>query len=106
MDTDEDQLAWGAYMYVWVALDISKPLLHEKKFDVGTNHSYYIRFSYERLPIFHYSCGCLGHNFMECSWWKNLKNMVDSQCLLYGQWLRAETNKSLEPFTDGPIHTR
>lgn len=67
VDIDLDQSAWGAYMQIRVTLNVSKPILRGKKFNVGTDHSCWIRFSYERLPSFYFCCGCLGHNFKECS---------------------------------------
>lgn len=85
-------------MRVRVAIDVSKLLLHGKKFNVGTNHSCWIRFFYERLSNFCYYCGCLGHNFKKCSRWEYWKNTDDPQCLPYGQWLRVESHRSSEPF--------
>lgn len=78
-------------MRVRVALDVSKPLLHGKRFNVGTDHPYWIRFSYERFLSFCFCYGCLGYNFKECSQWEQWKNIANLKNLSYEPWLRAKT---------------
>ncbi|XP_042964596.1 uncharacterized protein At4g02000-like [Carya illinoinensis] len=71
VDLDYDDLAWGEYMRVRLALDITKPLLQRKKISLGDHRDYWVRFTYERLPDFCYQCGSLGHSHRECDIWKS-----------------------------------
>ncbi|XP_042972923.1 uncharacterized protein At4g02000-like [Carya illinoinensis] len=54
VDVDYDDLAWGEYMRVRLALDITKPLLRRKRISLGDHREYWVRFTYERLPDFCY----------------------------------------------------
>ncbi|XP_040990918.1 uncharacterized protein At4g02000-like [Juglans microcarpa x Juglans regia] len=70
VDVDFDDLAWAEYMRVWIALDITKPLLRRKKVTSDSHREYWARFTYERLPNFCYQCGRMGHSHRECEEWK------------------------------------
>lgn len=43
---------------------------------------------YEKLPNFCYVCGCVGHQFRECTQFKN----QSKDEMAYGPWLKAPTN--------------
>ncbi|XP_042942846.1 uncharacterized protein LOC122277028 [Carya illinoinensis] len=89
VDVDYDDLAWGEYMRVRLALDITKPLLRRKRISLGDHREYWVRFTYERLPDFCYQCGRLGHSHKECDSWKIRSTDPKEESLPYGQWLRA-----------------
>lgn len=78
----------GRHVKLLVAMDLTKPLVR------GTTLKYnqtecWIDFKYERLPIFCFYCGILGHNEKGCS---IRRKDVDQDCvntMQYGYWLRA-----------------
>lgn len=63
---------FGGFMHIRVRLDVRNPLVRCKKLDLGSKGcSYarfrsYARFQYERLPIFCFLCGQLGHSKRFC----------------------------------------
>lgn len=61
VDLDYGEVEWGEFMSIRVAMDITKPLLHHKKLNLGGHELVWVSFSYERLPDFCYCCGILGH---------------------------------------------
>lgn len=48
-------------MRIQVMLDIQNPLMRKKKLILGKRGCMYALFRYERLPIFCFLCGRLGH---------------------------------------------
>lgn len=44
-----------------VELDIRKPLVRGVPYKIGKQEPFIARFKYERLQLFCYRCGCLGH---------------------------------------------
>lgn len=48
-------------MCVTVTLDISKPLARKKKLTIDKLDSFWVRFTYEKLPDFCFKCGIVGH---------------------------------------------
>ena len=51
----------------------------------------WVYFQYERLPIFCYRCGILGHNEQECPQRKTRLLSTENEDFLYGHGLRAVT---------------
>ncbi|MBA0820134.1 hypothetical protein Gohar_022256 [Gossypium harknessii] len=49
------------YMRIQVCLDVSAPLKRKKKIQVGKAMTAYARFKYEKLSLFCFICGKLGH---------------------------------------------
>lgn len=66
-DASNKGAAWKTYMRIRVELDVSQPLKRGKKIRVGNGVSTLVSFKYERLSIFCFICGKLGHteNFCE-----------------------------------------
>lgn len=52
VDIDEDQMAWGEFMRIRMALDISKPLLWEKKFNVNSSQPCWVWITYKKYLTF------------------------------------------------------
>ena len=82
----QDELHY--FMRVRVALPISKPI-RRGSFIVGSDEEkHWVKFRYERLPLFCHYCGMLGHDVKNCAeHFAVTKNggMVDYQ---YGEFLK------------------
>lgn len=70
-------------------LDTIKPLLRQKKMNIGLAAPVWLRFSYERLPNFCFCCKIIGHTHKECSIWIKGKECYEQEGLPYGKRLRA-----------------
>ena len=61
VDVSQNGLAWGPFLRIRVNIDITKPLMRAKMMRIEGLDVGWIYFQYERLPIFCYRCGILGH---------------------------------------------
>ncbi|MFQ6641486.1 hypothetical protein Gotur_015953 [Gossypium turneri] len=59
------QLGNRNFMRIRVQIDIRRPLKRRKKISFGGKYSY-VNFKYERLSLFCFYCGRLGHNDSFC----------------------------------------
>ncbi|XP_058726827.1 uncharacterized protein LOC131598223 [Vicia villosa] len=82
----------GRFMRLKVNMDLKEPLKH------GTIVSFKdkkirVHFKYERLPIFCFICGRMGHQIKDCEAVEELNDEgfedIEEQDLAFGQWLRA-----------------
>ena len=90
VDSDESQMAWGRWLKVRVAINVSKPLKRGKVLSVPGNGKALAMFRYERLPDFCYICGILDHQEQDCDKAVQLKKEGKKANREYGTWLRAE----------------
>ncbi|KAK9265652.1 hypothetical protein L1049_027327 [Liquidambar formosana] len=58
-------MCWGQYLRIRVRLNVSKPLKRGSMLKLG-GKMMWVSFKYERLPIFCYYCGILGHADKNC----------------------------------------
>ncbi|KAL0302935.1 UNVERIFIED_CONTAM: hypothetical protein Sradi_6161600 [Sesamum radiatum] len=83
----------GSKLCIWVRVDIRRPLkwcliIRSPKGDKLT-----VSFTYERLPMFCYACGVLGHIAWDCE--KYLEGEWGKETdLQYGPWLREVSGVS------------
>ncbi|CAN0876123.1 hypothetical protein LINGRAHAP2_LOCUS11122 [Linum grandiflorum] len=70
-------------MRIRVSFKAMKPLRRGVLLEVENENVWY-KVAYERLPIFCYNCGIVGHIQKECD-----KELVPEEELQYGGWLRA-----------------
>ncbi|XP_042950312.1 uncharacterized protein LOC122282425 [Carya illinoinensis] len=98
VDLLDGECEWGEFMRVRICIDVSKPLLRGKQVSLGGLGTYWVRFSYERLPEFCYLCGRIGHVQRDCE--QAVERDVLNGSLPYGQWLRdlGQTSSSSVPF--------
>ena len=61
IDAPKNGLARGPFLCIRVDIDITKPLMRGKMVHIEDMEERLIYFKYERLPIFCYRCGILGH---------------------------------------------
>ncbi|XWS39417.1 hypothetical protein CRYUN_Cryun18bG0052800 [Craigia yunnanensis] len=66
INADEEQMAWGRYLRVRVAINISKPLKRGSTIAVEGKGNTLAIFKYEKLPDFCYVCGCLDYQELKC----------------------------------------
>lgn len=67
------------FMRIKVKIDALQPLKRLKKLQVG-NQNYYARFQYEKLSVFYFICGKLGHGESYCS----IRVHTDSVSIVFG----------------------
>ncbi|KAF5464529.1 hypothetical protein F2P56_014601 [Juglans regia] len=97
VDVEAGDMKWGQFLRVRVLLPVDKPLLRGSKFTIGGREPVWVSFSYERLPIFCYRCGCLGHSERECVNSIRGPELVSVKDFPYGMWLRAGTRAGVQP---------
>ena len=78
------------FMRIRVDLQLEKPLRRGGKIASMEGEKFWVNFKYERLPIFCFQCGRLGHDEKRC---KELSNQQNPR--QYGEWLRAQGNSKM-----------
>ncbi|KAF4404334.1 hypothetical protein G4B88_014790 [Cannabis sativa] len=77
------------FMRFRVSLDLAKPLLAGVGLDDEDGKKVWSYFKYERLPLFCFKCGCIGHLESSCSAGKRMMSLDDGRSVpLFGPWLR------------------
>ncbi|KAM0862826.1 hypothetical protein ACQ4PT_045005 [Festuca glaucescens] len=67
VEVDEDGRAWGSYLRVRVTIDPSEPIMrYVSVFSKKKNKTVEYEVMYEKLPIFCFSCGMIGHSCIVC----------------------------------------
>ena len=61
VDAPKSGLAWGPFLRIRVDVHITKPLMRGKMIQIEGMEKGWVYFKYERLPIYYYQCGILGH---------------------------------------------
>ena len=85
------------FMGVYVALPISKPLRNGGFIADLDGVRIWVKFKYERLPVFCHFCGLLGHDLRHCaSHYAVEKNGGDVE-YQYGDWLKASSGQKRLP---------
>ena len=92
--SDENNLmgVWRNYMRIRVSLDVRKPLKRRMKLKKTRSEWIWIDFKYERLHVFCFICGLLGHTEKQCP------SLYDCHASTitkpYGQWMKAPTRRN------------
>ena len=89
VDAPKSGLAWGPFLRIRVDVDITKPLMRGKMIQIEGMEKGWVQFKYERLPIYCYRCGILGHQERECQKTKKGCFTVNEDDLQFGPWLRV-----------------
>ncbi|KAI8007871.1 Uncharacterized protein LOK49_LG07G01649 [Camellia lanceoleosa] len=103
MDFEDGGITWGRTMWLRVAIDVRKPLRRGMKLSLSSADPLWVDFKYERLPIFCYFCGRLGHSDRECDAKLSSADGTLVDVLQYGAWLRMDTFKAKGPRRNGSI---
>ena len=68
VDVDEHGRAWGSYLRVRVVINAAEPIMHSVSvYSKKMNTIMHYDVMYERLPLFCFSCGLLGHSSVVCT---------------------------------------
>lgn len=103
-DESNKGAAWKPYMRIRVELNVDNPLMRWKKIRMSNGNTAQVDFKYERLQIFCFICGKLGHSERFCEipytnsqdeiprGWGVFLKAADrrSQALTGNRWLRQE----------------
>ena len=85
VDTRSWKLEQSKFMRIKVNLPLEKPLRRCGKVASLEGESFCIQFWYERLPVFCFRCGVIGHDERHYK-----KNGQPNQTLQNGEWLKAQ----------------
>ncbi|MBA0751802.1 hypothetical protein Gogos_000703 [Gossypium gossypioides] len=111
LEFDSKQLNRGlmSYLRVRVETDVKKPLKRKNKIMLPLSKLTYTNFRYEKLTLFSFLCGCLGHNdkfclvrlnlkieIMEFGWSISLKVVTRKAITASSVWLWEEGDDVLE----------
>ncbi|KAF3949714.1 hypothetical protein CMV_024449 [Castanea mollissima] len=94
VDAPKSGLAWGPFLCIRVDIDITKPLMRGKMLQVEGMEEGWVHFKYERLPIYCYRCGILGHQEREHNKAKRGCITIEEDNFQFGPWLRIVGTKS------------
>ncbi|KAH9680788.1 CCHC-type domain-containing protein [Citrus sinensis] len=95
VDSDENNFmgVWRTYMRIRVAIDVRKPLKHKMKLKKEGGEWFWIDFKYERLNIFCFICGLLGHTEKQCP---KLYDYPSGEIVkAYGHWMKVPLRKNM-----------
>ncbi|KAL2905726.1 hypothetical protein RDABS01_004436, partial [Bienertia sinuspersici] len=90
LEVEVDKLGWEKSRRVWVLLHISKPLRRSQTIRNKQGAICIVHYKYERLPIFCFLCGTLGHTDKDCSGVEEDEGDMEKR---WGLWLRASPRK-------------
>ncbi|KAF8369466.1 hypothetical protein HHK36_032518 [Tetracentron sinense] len=87
----------GKFLRIRVRINLNRPLV---QFVIAKRKNVEPRFlevKYERLPIFCFKCGKIGHNNRQCSTLTDSGGEKEATLLPFGVWLKAENGELLNP---------
>lgn len=85
-----EPVGWTYYMRVWILIDLTKSVRRGIRIYVGHDKTKWVSIQYERMPLFCFLCGFVGHHYHDCELYDKEKN-YDESSLPYGTWLKAES---------------
>lgn len=84
--------AWRMYVRIRVTMDVDKPIKRRLKVKREGDEWSWVNFKYERLSMFYFVCGLLGHSERDCNM---VYDNLDKEIMrAYGVYLRAPTRNS------------
>ncbi|PPS02400.1 hypothetical protein GOBAR_AA18253 [Gossypium barbadense] len=96
-DTSLVTRGFGQYMRIRVSIDVRLPLKRKKRISAVQSSSSYEVFQYERLPLFCFLCGRLGHgeSFCQFGWDVSLRAAPRKGGQAVSKWLREENETDM-----------
>ncbi|KAH9697145.1 CCHC-type domain-containing protein [Citrus sinensis] len=94
LESDAHKLmgVWRNYMRIRVSIDVRKPLKRRMKMKKAGGDWIWVDFKYERLNIFCFICGLLGHTEKQCPKLYDCPPGEIVKC--YGHWLKAPNRRN------------
>lgn len=92
--SDENNLmgVWRNYMRIKVSIDVRKPFKRRMRLKKAGGEWLWIDFKYERLQVFCFICGLLGHTEKQCP---SLYDCPEGAIIKpYGHWMKAPTRRN------------
>ena len=93
VDAAKSGLAWGTFLRIRVDVDITKPLIRSKMIHIEGMEKGWVYFKYERLLIYCYRCGILGHQERVCHKAKKVCISSEEDDYQFGSWLHVVGTK-------------
>ena len=97
-----DSRSWSSdqakFMRIRVDIPLDKPLRRCGVIASPKGEIYRVYFRYERLPVFCFSCGIMGHDERHCQSMGNPTNEPQQ----YGEWLSAQGGNKMGSLKIGP----
>ncbi|KAH9708700.1 reverse transcriptase domain-containing protein [Citrus sinensis] len=95
VESDENNLKgiWRNYMRIRVAIDVRQPLKRRMRLKKADGDWMWVDFKYERLNVFCFICGLLGHTEKNCpSLYECTTATIPKP---FGHWMKAPTRRNL-----------
>ena len=92
-DTSNFGGLWRNYLRIRVFIDVRKPLKRKMKIKKAGGEWLWIYFKYERLPLFCFFCGIIGHGEKFCERFFDCQNKPTE--MPYGVWIRAPSRREM-----------
>lgn len=86
---------WRSYFRIRVTLSLKDPLKRKMKIRMRDGTAHWVSFKYERMNIFCFCCGMLGHSDAFCR--KAYEEGIEPKDNPYGSWMRAGTKRQTKP---------
>lgn len=83
---------WRDYLRVGVLVNVDKPLKRRMKINRSKEEGFWANFKYERMPMFCFICGVIGHSEKFCH--KLFDEPLDSIIKPYGLFMRAPDRRN------------
>ncbi|KAG8391642.1 hypothetical protein BUALT_Bualt01G0208600 [Buddleja alternifolia] len=90
VDLPKERRTWGAILQIRVCINITKPLQRVIKLRSPSGDLFSVWVTYERLPLFCFLCGIIGHSEGFCEL-RYKEIFEEPETLPFGMFLRAPT---------------